>query len=219
VQQFFRDEVWTDRVQRQQQVLGHDLHPSCFCSCEPALACPASATVECTKGGTYPPNDDTSVGLAHVDGESCEPFQSTVLYGDESQLPEDAVGLPTAIARTYTADLECDGLPADRRALSCRRTIQVKDTTPPTLIGVPTDTSIAIPCEDPVPPPPIVTAVDACGTVSLGYQEANGTRRCPRQMYRTWKATETQRKHSAGAAGSQPCRPHSAVHQSGTHRD
>lgn len=168
--------------------LGLDLTPNCFCSCAPTLTCPATAVLECAKDDTYPPNDATG-GQATVSGESCGAFQSTVTYNDKITLVEPVCH--KEIARTFTASLDCADLPSGHRTLSCLQTLDVKDTKPPELLGLPDDTSTWIPCEDPVPPPPIVTANDACGPVSLEFQETTSPgRSCPRRFYRNWTATD-----------------------------
>lgn len=65
--------------------------------------------------------------------------------------------------------------------------LQVTDTTPPVLIGVPTSFPWA--CGAVLPLPPTVSALDACHSSSVVFAESSATG-CPATVFRTWTASD-----------------------------
>jgi DNA-binding beta-propeller fold protein YncE len=87
------------------------------------------------------------------------------------------------LQRTWTASDDCGN------TASASQRLAVVDTTPPALAGVPADMTVE--CDD-VPPPPPVTATDACGAATLDFSEARADGACPAEyvLTRTWTASD-----------------------------
>jgi hypothetical protein len=86
------------------------------------------------------------------------------------------------VTRTWQAIDECNN------RTTCSQTVNVRDTTPPLLAGVPADLSLQ--CRGDVTPPAIVTATDNCdGSVAVTrVSSTNGA--CPVVIVHTWTATD-----------------------------
>jgi hypothetical protein len=85
-----------------------------------------------------------------------------------------------SVTRTWTAT-DCSG-----NAASCSQTVQVIDTTPPTISALPAPSTIECPATPSFATP---TATDACGPATLTFVDSSsGT--CPVVDVRTWTATD-----------------------------
>ncbi|MEM7247872.1 MAG: hypothetical protein AAF533_21220 [Acidobacteriota bacterium] len=107
------------------------------------LDVPADVTVPCD---AIPPMPSVTA----VD--DCDP--SPVLVAEEVGEPGPCPG-EEVIVRTWTAQDRCGNV------VTASQTITIVDETAPVLVGVPADVTIG--CGDPLPPIPVVTAVDDCG--------------------------------------------------------
>jgi M6 family metalloprotease-like protein len=142
----------------------------------PVIACPDDITIECNAS-----SDPTNTGTATAT-DVCNPGPS-ISYVDGSapgSCPQNST-----ISRSWTATDICGN------AASCVQTIHIVDTTPPVLSPLPAD--VTLECDDPVPPPPTVTATDNCDSsvpTIFNEQRINGS--CPSnyELIRTWTATD-----------------------------
>jgi len=88
---------------------------------------------------------------------------------------------PMIITRTWTAVDACTN------TATATRTVTVRDTIPPVLVGLPAN--VTVQCVSDVTSPPTVTATDNCGAVSPTLtQTTNGS--CPTIITRTWTAVD-----------------------------
>ena len=88
------------------------------------------------------------------------------------------------LIRTWTATDACGNQRVATQILT------VQDTTPPVLVGVPPDTTVA---SDAVPPPPVVTATDSADpapVVTMTETNLPGISTPGYQLVRTWTATD-----------------------------
>ncbi|MBK8565584.1 MAG: proprotein convertase P-domain-containing protein [Saprospiraceae bacterium] len=155
----------------------------------PTITCPAAANVTCNVFN--PANPATSGGSATA-MTACGPVTPT--YSDVT------VSGPVncrVITRTWTANTAGG-------SASCTQTITVTDPTPPTLAGVPANTT-AQSCN--VPAPATVTASDNCMTPSVTYGQTSTQGANPAQcgfynysITRTWSTTDGC---NAGVSASQ----------------
>jgi hypothetical protein len=140
----------------------------------PTITCPtAPSPVQCPGTPVFPPP---------TVADRCDPNPMVTFV--DSQTPGTCLGTRT-VTRTWTAR-DCAGNTA-----TCQQTVQVVDTTPPTLIGCPPST-LTVPSLTAVPPPATVTATDLCsGTVPVQFsQTQTPTVECGFTIVRTWKATD-----------------------------
>ncbi len=145
----------------------------------PTITCPAAANVTCNLFN--PANPATSGGSATA-MTACGPVTPT--YADVT------VSGPVncrVITRTWTANTAGG-------SASCTQTITVTDPTPPSLAGVPANTT-AQSCS--VPAPATVTASDNCMTPSVTYGQTSTQGANPAQcsfynysITRTWSTTD-----------------------------
>src|SRR5258706_5581 len=109
--------------------------------------CPSSVTIECGDPVPAPANvtaNDACEGpLTPVPSESSAPGANCAMDH-----------IVKVITRTWNVVDHCGN------SASCSQTITVVDTTPPSLVGVPSDTTVS--CSGIIPTPPSVTATDAC---------------------------------------------------------
>lgn len=106
--------------------------------------------------------------------------------GDAEITPE----LPIELDGVGEHEIEWNAEGVDGMSSSCEQTITVVDVTPPTLVGVPADTTVEC---DAVPPPAPVTAVDNCDPdpdVDFGEVFAPGDCVGEGTITRTWTATD-----------------------------
>jgi YVTN family beta-propeller protein len=136
----------------------------------PDITCPADVTVDCTA----PVPDD-----APTVSDAC----STPTVDRRDRREDGACTGSYRIIRSFTAR------DASGNAAGCVQEITVRDTAPPSLSGVPADATVEC---DAVPPPPAVTASDACGPASLTSGETRVPGRCPAEytLRRTWTASD-----------------------------
>ena len=114
--------------------------------------------------------------------DACDP-QPGILFTDVTT-PGDCPAEYT-VTRTWTTTDECGN------SASCSATISVVDIAPPVLVGVPAN--ITVQCNFNPPPPPVVTADDACdGQVDVVFNESQSPGSCPilDVITRTWTATD-----------------------------
>ncbi len=140
---------------------------------------PAGGTIQCPQAPNF--GDPTA-------NDACGP--ATITFSDATT--------PGRCANTYDVTRTWTATDACGNAVTAAATIHVVDTTPPTLHDVPPDATVE--CSN-VPPPPTVTATDACDpNVHVDLGEAiiilespnppeSGTA-CIYQITRTWTATD-----------------------------
>ncbi len=141
----------------------------------PTILCPAAHIIEC----------DTSsapliTGIATAT-DSCV-LTPTVTWTDVTT--PGSCPQASTIFRTWKASDNCVN------TASCQQTINVVDTTPPALIGVPSNETVQC---DAVPEPAIVTAADNCDTlVSPSFTETRVDGSCPNSytLIRTWTGSD-----------------------------
>ncbi|WP_449555743.1 HYR-like domain-containing protein, partial [Hanstruepera flava] len=118
---------------------------------------PSDVTVECI--GDIPAMVDLTWN------DDCNSTSGTVT-GTDSALNGTACG--GTITRTWTYTSICDSATS-----TVTQIITINDSTAPTLVGVPSDTTVQC---DAVPAPPSVTATDNCDTtLSVNYTETSNT--------------------------------------------
>ena len=136
---------------------------------------PADVTVECA--------DDVPAPVMLTANDTCEGDITVSPVPDQTEGDCDNDFVMT---RTWTFTDACGN------SSSVTQKITVKDTTPPTVDVVPTDTLVA--CEGDVPPPPVVTATDNCDEV-VAVAAASGINNyiCKNQyqIERTWTFTDS----------------------------
>lgn len=104
--------------------------------------------------------------------------------------PEITPELPIELDGDGEHVIEWNAEGVDGMSSSCEQTITVVDVTPPTLLGVPADTTVEC---DAIPPPAPVTAVDNCDPdpeVAFGELFAAGDCVGAGTLTRTWTATD-----------------------------
>ncbi|UCD29235.1 MAG: lamin tail domain-containing protein [Planctomycetota bacterium] len=141
----------------------------------PEISCPAEATVECD-GSTDPSATGTATATDDTDPDPTIDFSDSITSGLCSQ--------ELVIIRTWTATDQSG------KSSACEQIINVVDTTPPVLSGVPGD--VTVEC-DAVPEAAVVTAGDNCDqnpTVQFNEKRTDGS--CPNSyvLERTWTATD-----------------------------
>jgi hypothetical protein len=139
----------------------------------PSIACPSDTTIECGES-TDPSNTGTPSAT-----DNCGSV--TVQRSDAIS----SVSCGYTITRTWTAT------DASANSVSCVQSIDVEDTTPPALVGVPADETIE--CGATVPPPAVVTATDNCDTsVDPSFNETPVAGNCAGNytLTRTWTAVD-----------------------------
>ena len=143
----------------------------------PDLSCPVDQVVECDQ-----PTDPAATGSATAT-DNCDP-DPLVEYSDRT-VPGSSPQEMT-IYRTWTAT------DASGNTSSCVQTIEVVDTTPPSLSS-PAD--LVVECDQPTDPAATgtATATDNCDPVpSVEFSDETVPGACPQEMtiYRTWTATD-----------------------------
>jgi len=138
----------------------------------PEIECPADAELEAD-----------AACQAVYDGP---PATAEDCGGDPEITPELPIGLDGE--GEHVIEWNAEGV--DGMSSSCEQTITVVDVTPPTLVGVPADTTVEC---DAGPPAPPVTAVDNCDPdpdVVFAEQFAAGDCVGEGTLTRTWTATD-----------------------------
>ena len=141
----------------------------------PSIVCPAAKTVQCNT-----PTDPGVTGSA-VATDVC--IQTPVVSHSDTTSPGSCPQAST-IQRTWRAADGCSN------SSSCLQTIQVVDTTPPALIGVPGNQTVQC---DAVPPPASVTATDNCDpSVVPAFSETRTDGSCAANytLTRIWTAAD-----------------------------
>ena len=136
----------------------------------PVLAgVPGDTTVQCGEPLPDPPVVTVS--------DICDP-NVIVTYQQSDPIGSGA----RVLTRTWSATDLCGNL------VSASQKITVQDNTAPVMSGVPESTSTQ--CGAP-PPPPTVTATDACdGTVTVSYEQTEDGQTCPKTWTRTWSVVD-----------------------------
>jgi hypothetical protein len=132
-------------------------------------ALPGPSTIECTATPMFATPTATDACDANV----------SLTFNDVTT--PGACPQEYSVTRTWTATDDCGN------TSMASQTITVKDTTPPTLIGVPAN--VTVEC-DAIPAPPTVTATDNCDTsLEVKFKESkNGS--CPTIITREWETTD-----------------------------
>jgi hypothetical protein len=142
----------------------------------PVVSCPASKVISCDQS-----SDPAHTGMATAtDNCALYPF---VTHSDS--VTPGICASAKEIARTWTATDGCGN------SSSCMQNINVVDTTPPVLSGVPGN--ITVEC-DSVPGTAAVTAADNCDTsVPIVFSETRTNGSCPSNytLTRTWRTTDS----------------------------
>jgi len=112
----------------------------------PSITCPADVTIGC--GNTLDPNLNPNLGLPTV-SDNCV---TNVSYTDSNANPP--VGACAALNRTWKVT------DAFNNSNICVQRIIIQDLVAPSLIGLPSDVTLA--CGATIPAPPVVTATDFC---------------------------------------------------------
>lgn len=134
------------------------------------LQAPDTIDVDCHRLG--------SVTIAAED--NCT--EDVIITHKDWVMPGDCIG-EAMIIRTWHAYDNCGN------HSSRVQVINLRDTTPPDLIGVPDD--LFLHCQDSVPPPPMVTATDRCdSTIVLNFEESDNGDFCERRIVRIWSAED-----------------------------
>jgi len=153
--------------------------------CEITIACPTDLTVECDQS-----TDPANTGTATYSVVGTCPTPITVSYTDTETA--GACAQEKIITRLWKA-FDGNNILRDQ----CTQTITVVDTTPPVLVGCPSDATVEC---DAVPASASVTATDngdPAPTVSFTETSAAGT--CPQEyvLTRTWTATDVSGNSSS----------------------
>jgi hypothetical protein len=143
----------------------------------PDLSCPGDQVVECDQ-----PTDPAATGTASAT-DDCDSDPSV---GFSDQTVPGSSPQEMTINRTWTAT------DASGNTSSCVQTIEVVDTTPPSL-SMPAD--LVVECDQPTDPAATgtATATDACDPApSVNFSDETVTGSCPQEktIYRTWTATD-----------------------------
>ena len=141
-----------------------------------SIICPPDATVECGN-----PTEPSHTGIATVSA-ACGATNIVVAYEDEVD-SQPGSGAHEIIVRTWSATDVAGNV------ATAVQTITVTDTTPPVLVGVPSNAFLR--CGDPIPEPGAIGVTDCDTNVDLSYEAVtNGT--CPAVITRTWTARDSR---------------------------
>jgi uncharacterized protein affecting Mg2+/Co2+ transport len=138
----------------------------------PAISCPTNVTVECGQS-----TDPSSIGTATAT-DNCD-SNPTVTHSDATS------GTCTqTITRTWFATDNASN------TTQCVQIITVKDTVAPTITACPTNQTVQ--CDADVPPvnTALVSASDACSSVTIAHAGDVVTGTCPKTVTRTYTAKD-----------------------------
>ncbi len=139
----------------------------------PVITCPASATLQC-------PADTSAAAMGTATAtDNCG---SVTVSSSDATVP--GCGATQSITRTWSANDACG------HTSTCGQTLNIVDTTPPTLSGVPANVSVEC---NAVPAPASPTAADSCDpSVDVTYDQIRVDGTCPAAytLSRTWTATD-----------------------------
>jgi len=141
----------------------------------PTIMCPADSTIQCDAS-----SGPSNTGFATAT-DSCIPTP-TVTRADVTT--PGSCPQASMISRTWTATDNCVN------TASCQQQINVVDTTPPVLVGVPSNQTVQC---DAVPVPAMVTATDNCDTlVTPSFTETRVDGNCGGNytLTRTWTSLD-----------------------------
>ncbi len=145
-------------------------------------------TITATPAGEIDVSSSSSAGLPGTSADSLlATFVFTVIEACESTAVtfRDPVG-------PFTSELSFEGVPVST-ALMDTPFFDLDDE-PPVLSSCPDPVETTVECDTPVPPPPAVSATDACdGEVTLVFEEVVVNGACPPEydVIRTWTATDS----------------------------
>jgi gliding motility-associated-like protein len=132
---------------------------------------PADVTVSCV--GSIPP---ASKGVTAKDGCS-----TGVTLSVADKKTQGACSNKIVVTRTWSAKDACGNISIKSQIIT------VNDTTPPTLVGVPSDITVNLYLGQKVPTAPRVTATDNCDSrPAVKYTESKMTNLCGYTLKRTW---------------------------------
>ncbi|WP_242095164.1 hypothetical protein, partial [Aestuariivivens sediminicola] len=146
----FQSELKIDAVQKDENLVD-DLSSLSFA---PTITCPSDITIECDE--SIDPDINLTLGKA-----TAIPTDGTCTIDISYTDVTTAGACPNSfiITRTWTAEETCG---INTASTSCNQTINVTDTTPPVLSGVPANADVD--CES-IPVAAIVTATDNCSAI------------------------------------------------------
>jgi hypothetical protein len=151
-------------------------------------------------GGPYTKECIGSTTTVALDGSGSDPEGSSLTYSwstscdatfDDPTLAQPTLTVNTSNVCNYNCNVSL--IVTDEDGLSCHSDsaiVTIVDTTPPTLVGVPSDETVEC---DAVPPPAVVTATDTCDTsVTPSFDETRVDGSCAdnNTLTRTWTATD-----------------------------
>jgi gliding motility-associated-like protein len=142
----------------------------------PTFTVPGDVTLECDQD----PNDLILTGDVIDESDNCDTSIGEATYTDQiiSDTPCDGAFI---VMRTWSLIDACGNTQTDEQILT------FEDTTPPVLIGVPSDATVEC---DAIPLAPVVSATDNCSSnLTVNYNEIIGTG-CPYIITRTWDVTD-----------------------------
>jgi len=152
----------------------------------PVITCPANAvTIECDEDRD--PNNNSGLGFPTAT-DDCTPTENIDLafVDDESNLTL-CEGNQGFILRTWTATDLCGN------TATCIQTINIVDTTAPTLSGIPSDETVECDAIPAIPDNSTLTVADNCDTtVEIDFEEQriNGSCNDSYTLIRTWTAVD-----------------------------
>jgi hypothetical protein len=151
----------------------------------PTIVCPANVTIECNQS-TAPANTGTATAI-----DNCSPLASiAITFTDASTQTATGCGNDTyVITRTWRATDACGNFSI------CVQTINVQDTTPPS-ITCPANVSISCAASTAPSATGTATSVDNCSSatqivITFTDVTTGGADGCSQsQIFRTWRATD-----------------------------
>jgi hypothetical protein len=157
----------------------------------PSFTCPANMTLnanavcQASLTGTATATDNCSIVSYEYDLNPPAPVAFTLLNNGATGNLANIPALPLG-ATTVTLRASDNASPAN--SSTCSFLVTVVDVTPPVLVGVPANTTVAC---NAIPPVVLPTATDNCGAASVVYLgELNSATPCVYTLTRTWKATD-----------------------------
>ena len=137
----------------------------------PVMTCPLDVTLECD-ASTDPADTGGAQGA-----DTCSSV--TITYVDSTSL--GSCPSEYTIVRTWTVTDVCGN------SVSCNQTIELEDTTPPTITCPP---DVTIDCDAGGGNTGAATADDNCILLSVTFSDGPGAGDCPATFIRTWTATD-----------------------------
>jgi len=152
----------------------------------PVITCPTNAvTVECDED--LDPANNPNLGQPTATDDCTPTTEIALTFVDDNSGLTECNGIAGTIIRTWTATDLCGN------TATCQQTINVEDTTAPTLDGVPDDVTVECDAIPATPADSEITVADNCDTnVQLEFNEEriNGSCNDSYTLIRTWTAID-----------------------------